>query len=189
MVKKKLALAAVVVTIGLTGLSFGAWRLLKPKSGLSSKNNAGAGFNVYSTAFPNGGSIPSRNNCVADNFSPPLTFKNVPKKAQSVAIVMHDLDAPGGDFTHWLVWNIMPDIKAFNEGTVSPGSQQGTTDFGSIGYGGPCPQSGTHRYVFDSYALDSTLNLPTTIRRPELESAIKSHIVAKSSMSALVTRR
>ncbi|GAC1386517.1 MAG: hypothetical protein NVS1B7_4480 [Candidatus Saccharimonadales bacterium] len=141
-------------------------------------------FALVSSAFINDGKIPARNTCQADNLSPELTFQNVPAGAKSLAIIMHDIDAPGGDFSHWLVWNIPTTTKTIREGSVPVGSVQGTTDFGTKIYGGPCPNRGIHRYHFDAYALDNTLSLTPTARRSDIENTIKTHIIIKTTLGA-----
>jgi Raf kinase inhibitor-like YbhB/YbcL family protein len=178
-----LIVLGVVVAIAI--ISVISWHVFKGGEVAVS----GGEFSVTSTAFSASGYMPDRNTCAAENLSPPLSFNNVPKNAMSIALIMHDLDAPGGDFTHWLVWNIPPDTKAFNEGSVVKGSQQGTADFGIIGYGGPCPQKGTHHYVYDVYALDKVLDLPATTRREDLEKAMNGHVLQKASANALATRK
>src|SRR5690242_12178428 len=100
--------------------------------------------------------IPSRYTCEGDNVNPPLTIENIPKGTKSLALVIDDLDAPGGTFIHWLVWNIRP-MEMILENTV-PGTE-GNNSFGSINYKGPCPPTGTHRYFFKVYALDKMLDL------------------------------
>jgi Raf kinase inhibitor-like YbhB/YbcL family protein len=175
-----IVLGLVVLAVVLAAIS---WRVF------GGSKSAKGPFSVTSTAFSASGYMPDRNTCSAENLSPPLSFTNVPKNAKSMTLIMHDLDAPGGDFTHWLVWNIPANTKAFNEGAVVTGAQQGTADFGSVGYGGPCPQKGTHHYVYDFYALDNTLDLPTSTRREDLEKAIKGHVIQKASASAQATRK
>lgn len=145
--------------------------------------SSGTQFQVTSLGFVNGASIPDRNTCKTNNYSPQLSFKNVPKNTVTMALIMHDVDAPGGDFTHWLVWNIPPSITGFNEGALPANVTVGTTDFGTPAYGGPCPKSGTHLYVIDLYALNSKLNLPTTARRPDLNNAIKGRVIGQVSLS------
>ncbi len=174
-----IVLGVVVLAIIVVAIS---WRIF------GGNHSAKGTFSVTGPAFSASGYMPDRNTCAAENLSPPLSFKNVPKNAKSLALIMHDLDAPGGDFTHWLVWNIPANTKAFNEGSVVTGAQQGTADFGSVGYGGPCPQKGTHHYVFDVYALDNNLDLPASTRREDLDKAIKDHVLQKVSASALATR-
>src|SRR5690348_1063049 len=107
---------------------------------------------LTSAAFTNNGVIPVRYTCNGQNLSPPLTIADVPNGAKSLALILHDPDAPRGNFTHWLLWNVGPQLSSLAEGTVPAGARQGMADFGKVAYGGPCPPSGTHRYMFDLYA-------------------------------------
>src|SRR3989339_549945 len=140
---------------------------------------------VKSTAFKNGGIIPKKYTCSGENISPPLSWSSVPDGTMSLALICDDPDAPGGTFVHWVIFNIPPDVQEL-EGGIETGTEeledgtiQGTNDFGEIGYGGPCPPSGTHRYYFKLYALDTQLDLDSESGKPELISAMKGHILAK----------
>ena len=120
---------------------------------------------LKSSAFEAGGMIPKKYTCDGPDASPPLNWSDVPAKAKSLALIVDDPDAPMGTWVHWVAWNIPPDARSLDEGvpkkdSLPNGMKQGTTDFRSIGYGGPCPPSGTHRYFFKLYALDTALNLP-----------------------------
>jgi hypothetical protein len=99
--------------------------------------------------------IPSRFTCDGENVSPQLYWEDVPEGARSFALSMTDPDAPGGTFIHWLVYNIPRGIRRIQRGGLPAGARQVTNDFGSERYGGPCPPSGTHRYYFKLYALDT----------------------------------
>lgn len=114
---------------------------------------------LSSTAFQNNAIIPARYTCDGVNVNPPLTISDVPAGTQSLALIVHDPDAPRGDWTHWLVWGIDSTTTTIAEDSVPAGAIQGVTDFGSAAWGGPCPPSGTHRYVFKLYALDAKLEL------------------------------
>src|SRR5205085_2509689 len=119
---------------------------------------------VMSTAFSDGGMIPQQYTCDGANMSPPLSWSGLPAKTASLAVVTEDPDAPKGVFTHWISFNIPPaeaqmPERVAAERTLQSGARQGSNDFGKVGYGGPCPPSGSHRYVFKVYALDSMLNL------------------------------
>lgn len=103
----------------------------------------------------------------------------MPEAAAALALVMDDPDAPGGTFDHWIVWNIPAGVASIAEGT-EPDGVQGRTDFGRLGYGGPCPPSGTHRYMFKLYALDEEIELREGARKPELEAAMQGHILAEA---------
>jgi hypothetical protein len=99
-----------------------------------------------------------------------------------------DPDAPGGLFTHWLVWNIDPGISQIGEKSVPTGAAQGTNDFGNVRYGGPCPSSGNHRYFFRVFALDQLLELKGGSKRPELEKALAGHVLARGELMAYRSR-
>ena len=100
---------------------------------------------------------------------------------------MDDPDAPSGTFTHWTVWNIPPDKSQFAKGEKIIFSQ-GKTGFGKTGYGGPCPPSGTHRYFFKIYALDTLLNLNESSKKEDLEQAMKGHIIAQATLVGKYSR-
>jgi len=138
-------------------------------------------MNISSTAFKDGGSIPSKYTCDGANTSPPLAFDAVPAGAKSLALVVDDPDAPGGTFDHWVVWNIPANTRAIAEGQ-SPQGVSGKNGFGKNGYGGPCPPSGEHRYQFKLYALDTTLNLPPSASKADLENAMNGHTLAQVKM-------
>lgn len=142
---------------------------------------AGA-MSITSPAFANNGSIPQKYTCNGANVTPPLDFTNVPQTAHSLALEVTDPDAPGGTFTHWLVWNIPSTVTRFKEDDVPAGVIQGLNGFGKNNYGSPCPPSGVHHYVFDLYALDNTLGLPASKGREDFENAIKGHVVAQAKL-------
>ena len=131
---------------------------------------------ISSQVFQHNGSVPSKYTCDADNVSPPLSISEVPEGAKSLALIVDDPDAPVGDWVHWLVWNIPVGTAEIGEATAPEGIE-GTTDFGEPGWGGPCPPSGTHRYFFKLYALDTELDLPATGKKKDLEEAMKDHIL------------
>jgi len=125
------------------------------------------------------------------NINPELHIQNVPENAESLALIVDDPDATGGrTFTHWLVWNIDPKTDLVKEGSVPSKSNEGTTDFGKIGYGGPCPPRGSnpHRYFFKLYALDIALSLPSSTAKSDLESAMNGHVLAEAELVGLYAR-
>jgi len=141
-----------------------------------------SGMKVSSPSFSDGGYIPQKYTCDGENIFPTLKFSNIPEKAKSLVIIMDDPDAPGGTFTHWIVWNIPANVTEIKEG-ADLNYPQGENDFGDIGYGGPCPPKGTtHRYYFRVYALDTFLNLPEGATRSDLVKAMSGHIVAKATL-------
>ena len=141
---------------------------------------AGA-MKISSSAFTDGGSIPRKYTCDGNNVSPALAFAGVPNGAKSLALIVDDPDAPGGTFDHWIVWNIPPATTSIGDGQV-PEGLSGRNGFGKSGYGGPCPPSGEHRYYFKLYALDTTLQIPRTASKSDLENAMKGHTIADAQM-------
>jgi len=134
---------------------------------------------VFSSAFESNDTIPRKYTCNAENINPPLEFRGIPEKAESLVLIMDDPDAPMKVFTHWIVWNIVP-IAKIDEDSI-PGVE-GINDFRKIGYGGPCPPSGTHRYFFRVYALDKQLELKAGKSRKGLESEMIGHIIAEGEL-------
>ena len=140
---------------------------------------------LTSPAFAPSATIPNTYTCKGAGVSPPLNIAGVPPAAQSLALLLHDPDAPNGDFLHWSVWNLPPTTASLPESSLPPGAVQGQTDFGQATYGGPCPPPGqTHRYVFDLYALGAPLDLPPGAARRDLEAAMQGHTIAQASLAA-----
>ena len=143
---------------------------------------------IASSAFENKQMIPSKYTCDGENINPPLQITEVPSNTQSLVLIVDDPDAPSGDWVHWLVWNINPETKLITENESPQGAIQGTNDFGKQNYGGPCPPSGIHHYQFKIYALDTTLNLPSSSRKKDLEKAMANHILDKDMLIGLYQR-
>jgi Raf kinase inhibitor-like YbhB/YbcL family protein len=148
---------------------------------------------IHSSAFENGGNIPARYTRDGENISPPLTWTDVPVKTQSFVLIVDDPDAPVGDWVHWLAWNIPANTTSLAEGLstapkLASGMQQGVTDYGTTGYDGPCPPSGTHRYFFKLYAVDVVLDVPSTIKKQGLEQAMKGHALAQAVLVGKYSR-
>lgn len=138
---------------------------------------------ITSPAFGHNQEIPSKYTCDADNISPELSFSEVPKNAKSLALICHDPDAPGqGGWTHWVVINMDPATSDIGENSKPRSGLETTTDFGKPGYGGPCPPSGSHRYYFYLYALDTTLDLDATATKEGVEAAMEGHILEKAEL-------
>jgi hypothetical protein len=140
---------------------------------------------LISPAFIDNEMIPTIYTCKGQSISPPLAITGVPAQAKGLALIMHDPDAPSGDFLHWIVWNIAPQTTAISENSVPSNAVQGKNTAGSNKYGGPCPPSGTHHYKFDLYALDEVINLPGSTSREDVESAMSSHVLARSTLTGL----
>ncbi len=144
---------------------------------------------LESPAFNNNGSIPSKYTCDGENVSPPLKISEVPADAKSLVLIVDDPDAPAGDWVHWTIFNMDPATSEIAEGTAPLGAAQGMTDFGSNGYGGPCPPSGVHHYQFKLYALDSTLNIPASSKKRDIEKAMNAHVLGQAVLVGLFQRR
>lgn len=141
---------------------------------------------VTSSAFKHNEEIPKKYSCDGKNINPDLNFDNVPSGTESLFLIMDDPDAPGGTFIHWVVWNIDPS-SVIKENSV-PGLQ-GANSFGKSSYGGPCPPSGTHRYFFRVYALDTKINKKEGSTKKEIEKAIEGHVIGKGELMGTYSRK
>jgi Raf kinase inhibitor-like YbhB/YbcL family protein len=141
---------------------------------------------VKSPAFANNGFIPTKYTCDGEDVNPSISIEGIPDGTQSLALIVDDPDAPMGTWDHWIVWNIPPSGK-IEENSV-PGVE-GLNDFRKHSYGGPCPPSGTHRYFFKIYALDTKLNLNANTRKKDLEKAMQGHILAKGELVGRYSRK
>jgi Raf kinase inhibitor-like YbhB/YbcL family protein len=151
------------------------------------------GMKVESAAFKEGQPIPRQYTCDGINISPPLEWSGVPKSAKTIAIVADDPDAPGGTWVHWVLYNLPAENIGLVENVpvneeLRAGGFQGKNDFGKPGYGGPCPPSGTHRYFFKVYALDTDLPLKAGATRADVDKAIQGHIVAQAQLMGTYQR-
>jgi Raf kinase inhibitor-like YbhB/YbcL family protein len=138
-------------------------------------------------------SIPQHYSCDGDNVSPPLQWENVPDGTESFALIAEDPDAPGGTFIHWILYNLPPALRWLPEdvrrdGMLPNGAMQGRNSFQKIGYDGPCPPGGAHRYFFRLYALDTRLELPPAATKEDLLEAMDGHILAEAEMVGKYTR-
>ena len=140
------------------------------------------GLQLVSPAFKHNEFIPEKYTCDGKDINPPLLIENIPSGTKSMALIVDDPDAPAGTWVHWVVWNISPDTKEMKESSVPEGAQQGVNDFRKHEYGGPCPPSGTHRYFFKLYTLDTMLNLGSKAKKSDLEQAMKGHILEKTEL-------
>ena len=145
-------------------------------------------FQLKSNAFSAEGNIPARFTCEGANISPGLSWSGVPEGAKMLALVLHDPDAPrSGGYTHWVAFNIPVTVNQVPENApktenLPGGGIQGKNDDGNIGYTGPCPPSGTHRYYFHLYALDRELQLKPGAGKEQLEDAIRGHVLGKAEL-------
>lgn len=143
---------------------------------------------ITSSAFSQNGPIPSRYACDGKNINPSLLFSGIPENTKSLALIVDDPDAPSKTWVHWILYNIPPSVMTIDEGISPLGSAEGMTDFGKPGYQGPCPPSGTHRYFFKLYALDSKLNLDGSAGKADIEQAMTGHILQKAELMGLYKR-
>lgn len=158
---------------------------VKGQSGQAS----GKTMTLSSAAFAADGMIPAKYTCDGENRSPALSWDAPPAGTKSLAVLASDPDAPGktpeNPFVHWVLYDLPPDLRQLPEGVpanplLSAGGTHGKSDFGKFGYGGPCPPSGTHRYVFRLYALDKFLDLPPGASQAEVISAMEGHTLAEA---------
>ena len=145
-----------------------------------SGNGTPTSMNISSSAFKNEQPIPSKYTCDGENISPPLTISNAPYGAKSLAIVMEDPDSPNKNFTHWVMFNIDPYLTNIPENFSSQNVTLGHNDFGNLGYGGPCPQSGMHMYKIEVYALNTILLLQKGASKQDLLNNMQGHIIEQA---------
>jgi Raf kinase inhibitor-like YbhB/YbcL family protein len=148
---------------------------------------------ITSPVFEDGGAIPKKYTCDDLDVSPPIEWTNVPEGTKTFAIVCDDPDAPMKTWVHWIIFNIAGDVSCLPE-SVPPekelenGARQGMNDFHKVGYGGPCPPSGMHRYFFKIYALDTKLDKPAGISKSHLMIAMEGHVLSESHLMGTYTR-
>jgi Raf kinase inhibitor-like YbhB/YbcL family protein len=142
---------------------------------------------LTSEAFSDGTMIPKRFTCDGEDFSPPLSWSGLPTETASLALICDDPDAPVGTWDHWVLFNIPASATGLPENvpakaTLDDGSVHGNNSWGRLGYGGPCPPGGTHRYFFKLYALDIALNLKTGATKSQLVKAMEGHILDQGQL-------
>ena len=137
---------------------------------------------ISSPAFRNNHKIPPKYTCNGEDVNPQLDIKDIPIETKSLVLIIDDPDCPIGDWVHWIVWNIKPNI-IIKENSI-PGIE-GMNDFSKHSYGGPCPPSGTHRYFFKVYALDTELSLSVHTQKKDFLEAMSGHVLAKGELVGL----
>ncbi len=142
---------------------------------------------ISSPVFGHKGTIPAKYTCDGANISPALTIEGVPDGARSLVLIVDDPDAPSGTWVHWVVWNIDPKTRQLAEGAVGA-AEEGVNDFRKRDYGGPCPPSGTHRYFFKLYALDTVLHPGDGASKAAVEKSMKGHILDQAEIVGLYRR-
>lgn len=149
--------------------------------------HGGMNMNITSPSFEQNKPIPSQFTCEGNDMNPPLSIKDIPAGTKSLALIVDDPDAPMGTWVHWVVFNIPVALVTIAENSI-PGTQ-GHNDFGRTDYGGPCPPSGTHRYFFKVFALDTVLNLKEGADKKTLEKTMQGHILATAELVGLYKKR
>jgi len=144
---------------------------------------------ITSPAFRDNEEIPAKFTCEGLDVNPERAIENVPAGTKSRALVMEDPDAPNGLWVHWAAWNINPNIHVLAEHAEPRESVIGKNSWGHNRYGGPCPPSGTHRYMFRLYALDKTLDLPGSAGKDHLDEAMDGHILAQGVLTGRYAKK
>jgi hypothetical protein len=144
---------------------------------------------IESPSFKYGEEIPSKYTCDGEGINPSLVFKDAPLEAKSLALIVDDPDAPKGTWDHWVVWNISPSTVEIPENSIPIGATVGKNSWPRNSYGSPCPPSGSHRYFFKLYALDTTLDLPPTSGSQDLRDAMQGHILAETELMGRYRRK
>lgn len=143
---------------------------------------------LTSPAFENNEVMPSQYTCDGENINPPLEISQVPAGTKILVLTVDDPDAPSGSWNHWLVWNIPSTVSLIEEDDVPEEAIQGISSFDKQEYGGPCPPSGTHHYIFKIFALDTELSLETISTIKEVEKAMEGHIIDQAEIVGLYQR-
>ena len=153
----------------------------------NSNGSLNTSLRISSADFSDGGTIPARYTCKGQSVNPPLDITGVPAAAKSLALIVHDPDAVSGDFVHWLMWDIPSSIETIAANSASPGAMQGSNGAGQNKYMGPGPPAGTgtHRYMFELYALDKPLSLSDQTSRDQLKKAMQGHILGQHTLTGL----
>lgn len=157
-------------------------------------SQGGRKMKILSSAFTDGNTIPAKYTCDGQNISPPLEWKDVPMGTKTFALISDDPDAPSGTWVHWVAYNIPSGVTKLDENVrpekeFSNGMRQGSNDWPKIGYGGPCPPGGTHRYYFKLYALDIVLDSKSGATKAQILNAMKGHVLAEAKLMGNYSRQ
>jgi Raf kinase inhibitor-like YbhB/YbcL family protein len=174
----------LLLLVALTGLPYPGKGKGKGKEGVRMVQ-----IDLTSPAFHGGGAIPGTYTCDGRDVNPPLVIGPAPAGTRTLALLVDDPAGPVGIWVHWVLWNISPETREIHENSVPSGARQGRNDWHRAGYGGPCPPSGTHRYFFKLYALDTLLNLGPTTTKAELERSMQGHILGRGELMGTYRKR
>jgi len=183
---KTIIIFIILIILLIGGFLFYYFYFQKPKEPPTDlKLTKPGNMKLISPAFENNQLIPSKYTCDGEDINPPLEISEVPEGTQGLVLIVDDPDAPMGTWTHWIVWNINPSTTLIEENSVPEGAFQGMNNFGKQPYGGPCPPSGTHRYQFKLYALDTKLELNPLSDKKNIEEAMENHIIEETMLVGL----
>ncbi len=191
--KRRICMALALCVVGLLIMGCGGGRAPTPPPTPAAPARTVGALALTSPAFAAGGEIPRKYTCDGEDVSPPLEWGAPPAGTQSLALIMDDPDAPMGTWDHWLLYNLPADARSLPEGvapdaTRPDGSRHGKNSWGRVGYGGPCPPGGQHRYFFRLYALDIPLDLPAGANKAQLLAAMSGHILAQGELMGTYRR-
>ena len=183
-----------MLTLLFLGVSTACARLPSQEVPTPSSAEVTMPLTLTSPAFTPGDTIPVRYTCDGRDESPPLAWTDVPSATRAFALIMDDPDAPAGTWVHWVIFNIPGAATGLPAGIppqprLKDGSVQGLNSWRRVGYGGPCPPSGQHRYFFKLYALDTTLPLGSSATKADLLRAMVGRILAQAELMGVSRRR
>lgn len=144
---------------------------------------------LTSPSFTDGTDMPAKYTFDGEDVSPPLEISDVPANARSLALIMEDLDSPIGPFTHWVAWNIPASTERIEPGSLPEGAEVGVNGFGEVGYGGPCPPSGRHRYRFRLYAIEDMLDATSPDRKDQIIDDMEGQVVSMATLTGYYRAR
>lgn len=189
--QNRLAVFVIVGVIVILAVVYFVLDLSKPKNQVTtSQIYKTTSMKITSTAFNESEPIPQKYACDGESVNPPLEISDVPAGAKSLALIMHDPDAPiSGGFTHWVMFNIPANVVSIAENSEPAGAEIGKNGAGKNSYTGPCPPSGTHRYYFYLYALNGKLNLGPDTDKTALEKAMEGKILAQAELMGTYAKK
>lgn len=188
-----LALIVIIILVLAVACGGGEEVIPTPEPSAIQTKEGEVTMHIISPAFRNGEAIPRKYTCDGDDVSPQLEWGDVPPNVISFALIVDDPDAPVGTWVHWVLYNIPGETYSLaeaitNEAEPAAGGQHGINDWDRLGYGGPCPPGGTHRYYFKLYALDATLELPVGATKNRLLAAMEGHVLAQAEFMGKYSR-
>lgn len=178
----------VFILIGILAIVFFTVVGLKSFNKSIFENKKGVKMKI-TTAFSHQERIPAKYTCDGEDISPEIEISDVSEGAKSLVLIIDDPDAPMGTFTHWVLYNIPAETTKISSKNLPKEALQGVNDFARLNYGGPCPPSGVHRYFFKLYAIDKLLDLKAGATKEEVEKSIKGHILEKTELIGLYSRK